>query len=102
MAEPIDVYKFSSRKGEVTYPNITVLSPNKTTPLIVGLLKEGEMPLILELNGDRKIVKRISISAYNIDWMLRTCGSLRYRKSENEETIINSIEDYLEVLEWTY
>lgn len=101
MSEQIDIYEFSKRTTPVIYPYLKILEPNNTTPLIVSVLETGDMPLIIELDGIRKVVARISMSALNIDKLLRTCGSLELTKSADEVTLIKEVTDYLEVFEWT-
>lgn len=101
MSEKMNVNDFSKRTTEVRYPFLKILTPNATVPLIVSVLEEGEVPLLLTLNGVSKVIKRISKSAYNIDKMLRTCGSLEYHRGEGDVVLINDIVDYLEVFTWT-
>lgn len=101
MSQKIDIYDFAKQTTGTTYPYVVVVEPNNTTPLIVGLLKEGDVPLVVEVNGKSKVVARMSNSAYNISRLLRTAGMLKYVTSENDSALITDIEDYLEVFKWT-
>ena len=101
MSEPINIHEFTKRTTPVVYPYLKVLEPNNTTPLIVSVLEKGDMPLIIELDGIRKVVARISKSAFNIDKLLRTCGSLELYVGEGNSIMIREVTDYLEVFKWT-
>lgn len=101
MSEVLNVYDFTKRTTEEVFPYITVLEPNNTLPLIVGILTEGDMPLVVEMKGKRKVVARIDKSAYNIDKLLRTNGSLNYHKSSDDVLLIENIKEYMEVFQWT-
>lgn len=83
------------RKVGINFPAIQIITPNDTVPLIVTTLEKGDMQVILEYNGKRKVICSISQSALSVNQLLRTVGSLKYLKSENETIIISSIEDYL-------
>lgn len=83
------------RKVGINFPAIQIITPNDTIPLIVTTLEKGDMQVILEYNGKRKVICSISQSALSVNQLLRTVGSLKYLKSENETIIISSIEDYL-------
>ena len=86
------------RKVGINFPAIQIITPNDTVPLIVTTLEKGGMQVILEYNEKRKVICSISESALNISQLLRTVGTLKYFKSEDETIIISSIEDYLTAL----
>jgi hypothetical protein len=94
----IDVQEVTSRKTEESFPNLLVLHPNNTVPVIVRTLEPGDMQLIVEFKGTRKCVAHISPSALNINKLLRTLGSIEYVISKNVSMPITSIEDYLSYL----
>ena len=89
------IEELTERKSQETYPNLVILSPNETVPVIVRSLEKGEMQVIVSFNDKRKVVARISESAHNINRLLRTCGALEFYKSESETYRINTVEDYL-------
>lgn len=91
----INVEEFTSRKVGETFPNILVLHPNDTLPVVVRSLKEGDMQLVVEHNGLRKCVARVAPSAYNIDRLLRTVGTVEYVLGEGSSVTIDSVEKYL-------
>lgn len=97
----LNVEEFSQRRTQVKYPNVTLLDVNPTTPLIRTLVEEGDVPIHGKHNGKTVVVGRMSNSAYNIDKLLRTHGTLIYSVSEEETYEINDIKDYLEVFKWT-
>lgn len=101
MSEAIDIYEFSKRTTETKYPYIKVLEPNATTPLIVSVMENGEMPLVIEMNGVKKVVARISMSALNVDRLLRTCGSLELVMNADNTVLVKDVVDYMEVFKWT-
>lgn len=92
---------FSNKFVKEQYPNITLPEVNQTTPLIVKLLEPGEIPLIGILNDVKKVIAKISDSAYNVDKLLRTHSEVVFNKSKDESYDIASVLDYLEVIVWT-
>lgn len=98
----LNVDEFSQRRTQIKYPNLLIKNINPITPLVVPVLEKGDMPVIGVHEGVRKIIGYISISAFNVDKLLRTHGALVYSNSESEVIEINKIEDYLEVFSWTY
>ena len=97
----LNVDEFSQRRTQIKYPNITLLDVNPTTPLVRTLVEVGDIPIHGKYNGKTVVVGRMSNSAYNIDKLLRTHGTLIYSTSEETSYEINSIKDYLEVVTWT-
>lgn len=91
----INLEELTARKTSETYPNLLICNPNNTVPVVVRNLQEGDMQLIAEWNGKRKVVARISPSAYNVNMLLRTTGSLKYNLGNNVGIDINDIETYL-------
>lgn len=102
MSESINIYEFSKRTTEEVFPYITIVSPNNTVPLIVSVVEPGDIPLVIELNGTKKVVARMSASAFNVDKLMRTCGSLEYHVDKDNVILLQDITDYMEVFEWTY
>lgn len=93
----LDVASFGQRKAQVTR-YLEVLELNPTYPLVVGLLEEGELQVIAEYKGQRRVIANISESAYNVDKLLRTHGELKYVTETGESYPIKSVIDYLEVI----
>lgn len=91
----IDLEEFTSRKTSETYPNVLVSNPNDTLPVTVRSLEKGDMQLIVSYKGKRKCVEHISKSAFNIDKLLRTVGSIEFVLGESSSIVIDSIEKYL-------
>lgn len=91
----INLEELTSRKTSESYPNLEICTPNDTVPVIVRDLQEGDMQLIVEYNGKRKVVKRISSSAYNVGMLLRTTGKLKYNMGNGIGVEIPDIETYL-------
>lgn len=91
----IDISELTNRKTSAEYPSILITAPNETLPVVVRTLEKGDMQLIVELNGVRKVVSRISPSAYNVDKLLRTTGHISYRKSPSEIIEVRDIPTYL-------
>lgn len=91
----INIQELTERKVSESFPNLLVTAPNETLPVVVRTLEKGDMQLIVEFNGRRKVVERISPSAYNIDKLLRTLGSILYRRGTDDEVLISDIETYL-------
>ncbi len=91
----INIEELTSRKTEETFPNILVLHPNDTLPVIIRSLEEGDMQLIVEFKGKRKCVARISRSALNVSKLLRTLGCVEYVLSQGVSTTITCMEEYL-------
>lgn len=91
----INIEELTSRKTEESFPNIFVLSPNDTLPVVVRSLQKGDTQLVAERNGVRKCIARISLSAYNIDMLLRTSGSVEFVRGPEDSIVISEISDYL-------
>ena len=98
----LNVEEFSRKHTNMKYPHFVLHNINQTTPLVVSLREEGEIPLIFIPNGVKKVVKYISSSALNVDKILRTHSVVTYMISENESKIIKKIQEYLEVFTWIY
>lgn len=91
----INIQELTERKTSESFPNMLVLTPNETLPVIVRTLEKGDMQLIVEFNGKRKVVAKISPSAYNVDRLIRTLGTIFYRRSVEDAVEISDIETYL-------
>lgn len=87
--------KLLERTVELCYPYIVIDEPNQTLPLLVTDLEDGTIPIIVEMNGKKKVVKRITPSAYNINWLIRTTSVLTYYKSADDFVKIDSVSTYL-------
>lgn len=91
----INIQELTEKKASERFPNILVLTPNETLPVVVRTLEKGDMQLIVEFNGKRKVVASISESAYNINKLIRTVGHISYRKSSEEVIDVGDITTYL-------
>lgn len=91
----INIDDFVSRKTEEAFPNFLITNPNQTLPVVVRNLEEGDTQLIVEVNGVRKCVKRVSRSALNVNKLLRTVGSFEYVLGQGSSVTITDIEKYL-------
>ena len=91
----INIQELTERKTSESFPNVLILTPNETLPVIVRTLEKGDMQLIVEFNGKRKVVAKISPSAYNVDRLIRTLGTISYRRSVDDVVEISDIETYL-------
>lgn len=91
----IDVEALTERKTSEKFPCILISAPNQTVPLVVSGLEKGDMQLHCEYQGKRKVVAYISESAFNIDKLIRTLGSICYRISPEISMDISDIETYL-------
>lgn len=97
----LDVDALRSRTVSMPYPHFKIADLNKCVPIVVSALEEGDIPLLGTLNGNTKIVKRISNSAININKLLRVTA-LDFCRKEGDCVRISSILDYMEVSDyWT-
>lgn len=94
----IDVAKLTQRTVGKLFPHVLIKSPTQCLPVIVKSLEKGDTQLIVELNGQRKCVINMSLSAFNIDKLLRCCGDIYYVKEECNEEQIMTISQYLELV----
>ena len=97
----LDVEEFSKRYSTAMYPRFELVRLNDTTPLVVSLLEQGGVPLIGVYKGERRIIGTVSNSAYNVNKILKTHGSLWYYKTKDNFREVGYIEDYLEECTWT-
>lgn len=94
----LDVESFSERKTQSAYPYVELLDINMTLPLVLSFLEKGEVQIIAEYKGKRRVVGVMSKSAYNMNKLIKTQGRVVYHKSESEAAEISSVVDYLEVV----
>ena len=91
----IDIKELTERKTQESFPNILITNPNEAVPVVVRTLEKGDMQLIMEYNGARKVVAKISKSAFNIHKLIRVLNSVEYFIGPGVNITIESIEDYL-------
>lgn len=91
----INIEQVTERRTGETFPNIVIPTPNDTLVVVIPTLEKGDMQLITEFNGKRKVLTKISPSAYNIDKLLRTVGTLSYKLSSELQIEIPDISTYL-------
>lgn len=94
----INIKELTDRKTSEVFPNVLLRKPNENVPVVVRSLEKGDMQLIVEYKGERKVVANISQSALNIDKLLRTTDGICYRVSPTEEYEIDNISTYLSCL----
>lgn len=94
----LDVQSFSKRYVNDEHPALIITKPsNACVPVLQNCLYHGNLPLIIERNGERKLIRRMSESAYNVQALLLVCSGILYVDKDDKEHIINTVEDYLEV-----
>lgn len=91
----INVEELVERRTSESFPNFLVSTPNDTMPVVVRTLEKGDMQLIVELNGKRKVVAKISPSAFNVDKLLRTIGTFKYVIAPDMHIEVDNITTYL-------
>ena len=91
----IDIEKLTERTASETFPNVVITMPNDNVPVVIKSLEEGDMQLIVEFQGKRKVVARISESALNIDKLIRTVGLVNYCSSNESSVEVADITTYL-------
>lgn len=91
----INIEELTSRKTSEVFPNVVISNPNQTVPVVVRSLEKGDMQLIVEYQGKRKVVAKISPSANNIDKLLRTSKVIRYQISTDYSIDVGDIATYL-------
>ena len=100
MYSSVNVREFSAAKAAEEFPNVEVGGLNDTFALVLSLLEEGNIPLIANHANERRIMGKISPSAYNIKKLLQTQDSLKVNISNDKSVDINCLKDYMEVVEW--
>lgn len=100
MSEVIRKIDFAPKIRKEEFPNIVIADVNETTPLVVQLLEEGDVPVIGVVGHSRKIIARISKSAYNIDRIMRTHQDVTLNQGVSDRVRIYSVREYLEVMRW--
>lgn len=93
----VDVEGLTHKSVTLRYPYIEITNINDTTPLILSVLEKGDITVIGEYKGQRRVLGSISDSAYNMDKILRTHETFNYVEKDCV-TEIDSIRKYLEVL----
>lgn len=96
----LDIESFNKRYVDAEYPALLITNPTQPlVPILKSCLYDGNMPLIVEFNGTRKLMRRMSESAYNIFNLLNVCSGIYYLDKNGESHAITCIQDYLEVYE---
>ena len=91
----IDIEELTERKASETFPNIVIPIPNDNIPVVIKSLEKGDMQLIVEFKGKRKVVARISESALNIDKLIRTVGEVTYCSNSGSSVEVRDVTTYL-------
>jgi hypothetical protein len=91
----IDIKELTERRTSEVFPNVVILTPNDTLPVVIRTLEKGDMQLIVEFKGQRKVVANISQSAVNISRLIRTVGTISYHKSAEDVYEVGDISTYL-------
>ena len=94
----LDINEFSNNVVQSTFPSFELREVNQTLAVVIDSLECGETALLATYGGQCKVVKRISLSAYNVKKLLATQGSLIYHISDKESVVINNVLDFLEVV----
>ena len=96
MSDKINIERLTESRTSEIFPNVLITNPTDVVPTVVEALEKGDMQLIVEWQGKKKVVARISESAGNIDKLLRVLKHITYSKSQDERIVINSISEYLD------
>lgn len=92
----INIQELTEKRTSESYPNITINNPNDAAVVVLTrALEKGDMQVIIKHKGVRKVVAKISPSAFNIDKLLRVLGEVDYVMGQNASITITSVEDYL-------
>lgn len=94
----MNIQELTTNRVSLGYPNIVIMRPNQTLPVTIQSLESGPIQLIMEFKGQRKVVKSISPSAFNIDKLLRTLGSITYNLDSAISKEIYSVEEYMRLV----
>ena len=79
------------------YPYIKLSECNDTTPLVVSLLEEGDTPLVVTRDGVDYNPKEISLSALNINKLLRVHDNVVFVTKE-ESYIVTTCTEFLDLV----
>ena len=94
----MNIQELTTNRVSLNYPNVVITRPNRTVPVIIQSLEEGTVQLIMEFKGQRKVVKSISPSAFNMNKLLRTVGSFTYNIDANVGHEVYSIDEYMRLV----
>lgn len=99
----LDIETFNKHYVDAEYPALLITNPTQAlVPVLKSCLYNGDLPVIVEFNGTRKLMRKMAESAYNVLSLLNVCSGIVYIDQNGESHTINRIEDYLEVYsEWT-
>ena len=92
----VDVDDITGQVASMQYPALLITQPNATTSTVLPVLEKGVMPVIVQFEGQERILTRVRNSAYVIDKLLRTHSGLQYLKDSSTTIQIESIKDYME------
>jgi len=98
LSDKINIERLTESRTSEIFPNVLITNPTDVVPTVVEALEKGDMQLIVEWQGKKKVVARISESADNIDKLLRVIRHITYSKSQDERIVINSIPEYLDCI----
>lgn len=99
----LDISTFNKKYVDLKVPAIIITKPTDAlVPVLKSCMYDGEVSLVLEVKGERKLVRKISESAYNMISLLKVSSGIIFVDEERKEHNITCISDYLEVFEsWT-
>lgn len=82
------------------FPNITICATSIAVAQMVTLLEEGDTQLIFNQGGDKSnlVIKRISLSPFNIKKLLAVVDLLIFSTSDTTRTRITNVEDYMRLV----
>ena len=98
MSEKINIQKLTENRTIEQYPNVLITKPVEVLPMLISALEKGDMQLVVEWKGQKKVVAKISSSAYNFHKLLRILDSVEYVMAKDIKVHISSVTDYLDCI----
>lgn len=100
----INIQEVTKVSVEKTYPRFVIdeisdnVSVGAALSQTIKNLEPGNCQLQLTYKGQEKVIRNISNSPINVEWLLRIIPHLTYETTETIKFNIVNIESYLEVL----
>lgn len=92
---------FSNSHVSMHYPYVEVKTRNvDPLPIVIGLLEEGDLPILFTRDGTTYELSKTRNSALNLSKLLEVYP-FTYARDENTLIDVNTISDLMGVLTWT-
>ena len=81
----------------ISYPHLRISNATDATVVVLTGLPEGDLGVLMDVNGQLRQLRAIEMSVSNIHWMSKVCDVVLYVSAEKHRAIHSAI-DIMEAL----